>query len=620
MTELTEQFIPERGVCVSAWLAAFGDRLRHGDHQGAAALFLRDGYWRDLLAFTRHIRTMAGTEEIAATLERTLARARPEGFRVDPARTAPRDVTRAGTRTLESIVAFDTALGPASGVLRLVPDSRGPGGMRAWTLMTALDELAGHEEAVGARRPGGEDYSRDFAGDNWLDLREKACAYADREPAVVVVGAGQAGLAIAARLRARGVDTLVIDRHARIGDSWRKRYHALTLHNQVHVNHFPFMPFPPTFPVYIPKDMLANWFEFYAEAMELNVWTGTELAGGSYDEVAGAWRIAVHRSDGTQRVLRPRHVVFAVGVSSIPVRPELAGLDSFAGTVMHSGAYTDGGEWAGRKALVVGTGNSGHDVAHDLSASGAAVTLVQRSPTYVISIEEANKAYGLYDEGPPIEDCDLLVTASPYPVLLRTCQMLTAESRQADQALRDALSARGFRLHDGPDDSGHFMLYLRRGGGYYFNVGASDMIADGRIDVLQFADIERFVAEGARLKNGSVRSADLIVLATGYLNQGDVVRAHLGDDIAQRIGPVWGYGEDGELRNMWRRTAQPGLWFTAGSLAQSRIYSKYLAMQIKACEEGLLSRSLDTDAAQSEGPARSAHPYQGGPVSVDASL
>ncbi len=133
------------------------------------------------------------------------------------------------------------------------------------------------------------------------------------------------------------------------------------------------------------------------------------------------------------------------------------------------------------------------------------------------------------------------------------------------------------------------MMYLRRGGGYYFNVGCSDLIISGDVGLMQFADIDRFVVNGAQLKDGSVRPAELLVLATGYKNQQETVRLYLGDAIADKIGPVWGFDEGGELSNMWVRTAQPGLWFTAGSLAQCRIFSRYLAIQIKALEEGLLA-------------------------------
>jgi len=110
------------------------------------------------------------------------------------------------------------------------------------------------------------------------------------------------------------------------------------------------------------------------------------------------------------------------------------------------------------------------------------------------------------------------------------------------------------------------------------------------IGLLQFSDIAAFVAEGARMRTGETLAADLIVLATGYKGQEYLVSKLFGDDVAARVGPIWGFGDDQELRNMFMRTGQPGLWFIAGSFAQCRIYSKYLGLQIKACEVGLLSR------------------------------
>ena len=285
------------------------------------------------------------------------------GFALAPNRTAPRQVTRAGTPAIEAIFRFETAQGRGSGVVRLVTDAGE--GVKAWTLLTALDELKGHEETVGRARPTGQSYSRDFRGPNWLDLRKAAQAYADRDPEVLVVGGGQAGLSIAARLTQLQVDTLIVDREARVGDNWRNRYHALTLHNQVQVNHLPYMPFPPNWPTYIPKDKLANWFETYVESMELNYWTGTEFLGGTYDETEQRWTVTLRR-DGAARTLRPRHVVMATGVSGIPSIPDIPSLKNFAGTVLHSTQYQDGEAWSGKRAIVIGTGNSGHDIAQDL--------------------------------------------------------------------------------------------------------------------------------------------------------------------------------------------------------------------------------------------------------------
>jgi putative flavoprotein involved in K+ transport len=295
-------------------------------------------------------------------------------------------------------------------------------------------------------------------------------------------------------------------------------------------------------------------------------------------------------ADGSRRKIRPRHIVMATGVSGIPHLPELPGLADFAGTVLHSHAYADADGWTGKNAIVIGTGNSGHDIAQDLHSGGASVTLVQRSPTLIVNIEpSAQIPYALYDEGPSLEECDLIVTATPFAVARESHILMTAEARELDRDLLDGLEQRGFKLDFGDNGTGWQFLYLTRGGGYYFNVGCSDLIADGAIGLTQFTDIDRFVAEGARLKSGELLPAELIVLATGYKGQDVLVQQLFGDQVADRVGPIWGFGKDDELRNMFMRTGQPGLWFIAGSLAQCRIFSKYLGLQIKACEEGLIT-------------------------------
>src|SRR6266850_877736 len=398
------------------WLATFEKALEARDDLLLRTLFHADSHWRDVLALTWHIRTISGLDAIVRELKAHVGRARPAGFRTALHRTAPRHVTRAGTRAIEAIFEFETADGRGSGVLRLTPDEENT--LRAWTLLTALDEIKGFEERVGRSRPKGESYSRDFRGPNWLDLRKSAAAYVERDPIVLVVGGGQAGLSIAARLNQLHVDKLIVDRWQRIGDNWRNRYHALTLHNQVHVNHLPYMPFPPNWPAYIPKDKLAGWFEAYVESMELSYWTGTEFESGTYDEKENRWSVVLRRADGTKRDMRPRHVVMATGVSGIPSLPDIPTLRNFGGKVLHSSQYDDGESWKGKHALVIGTGNSGHDIAQDLYSSGAAVTLVQRSPTLIVNIEpSAQLVYAMYDEGPTLEDCDLIATSMPFSLM-----------------------------------------------------------------------------------------------------------------------------------------------------------------------------------------------------------
>ena len=571
------------------WLDDFAATLASRDRAGLAALFTEDCHWRDILAFDWDLRTISGAASIAERMASHVAKVAPRDLQLAGDRAPPRVVTRAGTPCIEAIFTFESAVGPCNGVVRIVPAGGGESGKpRAWTLMTSLDEIRGHEDPANGRRWQDVDWKRNFGGENWADRRRRAAAYADHDPAVLVVGAAQAGLMAAARLSMLGIDTLAIDREKRLGDSWRRRYHALTLHNETRVNHFPYMPFPRSWPVFIPKDMLANWFELYAEAMELNVWTGTELTGARFDEAARRWTVTLKRADGSVRTMHPRHIVFCNGVSTIPKWPDLPGIEEFRGTIRHSGDYGSGLEWKGKRALVLGTGTSGHDVAQDLAVSGAAeVSIIQNGPTLVVSLKEAQAPYALYDEAISFEDCDLLATASPYQVYARSHQQLTIQNAEADKVLLDGLKKRGFKLTSGPDGTGWQIMYGNRGGGYYFDAGCSQMIVDGRVGLIQFADIDRFCAEGVRMKDGTVRAADLIVFATGYLGQKEAVRPVLGDEVTERIGPVWGFDQEGELAGMWRPTGQPGIWFLAGGLAQCRIFSKVLALQIKARELGI---------------------------------
>ncbi len=487
-------------IATENWLAQFESALAKSDDILLKTLFHPESYWRDVLALSWNLQTVNGADAILRELKARAISAAPSAFRIDPDRTAPRRVTRAGTNTIEAIFKFETAQGRGSGILRLIADAGG-NRLKAWTLLTALDELKGFEEQQGRSRPRGQAYSRDFRGPNWLDLRKAAAEYADRDPDVLVVGGGQAGLSIAARLRQLQIDTLIVDREARIGDNWRNRYHALTLHNQVQVNHLPYMPFPPNWPVYIPKDKLANWFEAYVDAMELNYWTGIEFESGAYDEAKGRWSVVLRQTDGGKRDMHPRHVVMATGLSGIPNLPDIPRLRNFAGTVLHSSQYGDGETWKNKKALVIGTGNSGHDIAQDLYSSGAEVTLVQRSSTLITNIEpSAQLAYAAYNEG-TLEDNDLIATSMPLVLAKKSHVMITEQSKKFDRELLDGLERVGFKLDFGDGETGWQFKYLTRGGGYYFNVGCSDLVVRGEIGLRQFSDIESFVAEGARMKS-----------------------------------------------------------------------------------------------------------------------
>jgi cation diffusion facilitator CzcD-associated flavoprotein CzcO len=581
-----------------AWLTAFGAALEAGDAGAIAECFIEDAHWKDILTFGWEFRIHSGIRAIEDGFERALALTPARGVRLARDRIAPRMVKRSANKVVEAFFDFDTEAGRAGAFVRVLLDEDNPRASRAWLLLTTLQELRGHEERIGDRRPTGVEYSRNFAGDNWLDQRVKAQAYDVREPEVLIVGGGQAGLILAARLRQMGVDALIVERNARVGDNWRNRYHSLTLHNEVWANSMPYMPFPPTWPTFLPKDKLAGWLEGYAEFMELNVWTATEFVSGSYDEATGVWSARVRRADGSERTLRVPHLVLASGsVSGVPRVPALPGLATFAGEVIHSSAFTSGIPYEGKRAIVFGTGNSGHDVAQDLYSNGAAeVTIVQRSPTCVVSlVPSGTLVYALYAEG-PVEDMDLITAAVPYPVLKDAYQFLTRKTCELDRELLEGLHAAGFETDFEPDGTGFHMRYLRTGGGYYINVGCSDLIAERKIRLAQARDIVTLEPGGVQLADGGLIGADLIVLATGYENQQEAVRRMLGDDAADRLGPVWGFDEHHFMRNMWRRTPQPGFWIMGGALNECRLYSKFLALQISADLAGILPPEPDNSS------------------------
>mgnify|MGYP001261742523 FL=1 len=575
---------------VDNWLKSFNESILQQKNKDESIkilsnLFFEDSHWRDILALTWKIQTVSGKSKIIEDLYNNILDVSAKDFQIDQERTPPREVIRGGKSVIEVILKFNTKFGECEGIVRLYEDHEEQRQFKAWSFLTALSELnnSNNKEL--------EKYQNTLEGPNWLDKRNKDRLFNNREPEVIVVGSGQAGLSIAARLKQQDIDTLIVDKNERVGDNWRNRYHSLKLHNQTHVNHLPYMPFPSTWPTYIPKDKLAGWFEYYVESMELNVWTNTRFIGAEYKEDKKYWNVKLKLSDGTIKIMKPKHIVMAVGVSSVPNRTKIPGINDYKGKVIHSVDYDSGKDYNGKNVLVYGTGTSAHDVAQDLYVHGANVKIVQRSPSMVVNVEpSAQLPYQLYSEGPNIDDCDLITISTPLQVLKKTHQLLTEKTKRIDKPLLDKLTSVGFNLEYGEENSGWQFKYLTRGGGYYFNVGASDLIADGKIKVIQFSDIEKFVSTGIEIKSGEKFNIDLMITATGYKGQEYVVEELFGKSVVDKIGPIWGFDDERqELRNMWMQTKQPGLWFHAGSLAQCRIFSKFLALQIKAIQDGIIS-------------------------------
>jgi len=413
----------------------------------------------------------------------------------------------------------------------------------------------------------------------------------------LIAGAGQGGLTAAARLKMLGVDVLIVDSEVRIGDNWRQRYHQLVLHDPVWYDHMPYVNFPPHWPIFTPKDKLAEFLELYAKLLELNVWTETNLSSSSWDEGRREWTVTLNRrkEDGSTeaRTLHPRHIIQATGHSGKINFPSIPGLESFAGDrLCHSSSFPGAAPNSrGKKAVVIGCCNSGHDIAQDFYEKGYDVTMVQRSSTCVVSSESITDIglKGLYDEnGPSVDDADLWLFAFPSSLFKAQQVKLTAVQNAHDWATLDGLKAAGFALDNGPNDAGLLMKYFHRGGGYYIDVGASRLIIDGKIRIKQGQEIKQILPNGLEFVDGDKLDADEIVFATGYQNMRTQTQVIFGEEVASRVGDVWGFDDEGEMRTIWRRSGHPGFWFMGGNLALCRYYSRILALQIKAIEEGIV--------------------------------
>ncbi|MDT9592721.1 NAD(P)/FAD-dependent oxidoreductase [Nocardioides zeae] len=593
-----ERTTPDVDATVDRWLEDFATAVGDGDPGAAPTLFDDDAWWRDLLAFTWDLRTAHGLSAIARLLADGSV-----GGALAPVRAGAASLVDSGAEPwIQAVVDLETPVLRGRGVLRLVERD---GAWKAWTLLTAAESLVGHEERTGTRRPAGGAQGADRLGRGWADGRRRRHELADGDPAVLVVGAGHSGLGLAARLGCMGVDTLVVDRNERIGDNWRHRYDSLVLHDPVWYDHLPYVPFPSSWPVFTPKDKLADWLESYAGTMDLNVWTGTELVDSSFDPGTGTWTVTLTGPQGT-RTIRPRHVVLATGVSGTePNVPDLPGAADFDGTLCHSSGFPRGADLAGRRAVVVGSCNSGHDIAQELYEKGAAVTMVQRSPTYVVSVAASGMAMaGLYDEtGPPTDVADLLGASFPFAAVPEVHRATTAAMAEVDRDILTRLEQVGFLLSSGIDGTGALQLFLQKGGGYYIDVGASALLADGLIGLRSGVGVARVTPGGLELDDGTSIDADLVVLATGYQSMVATARRLLGDEVAGRCGPVWGLDEEGELRGVWRRSGHDGLWFMGGNLAMARFYGGFLALQILAAEVGAAVPDPSTNDARRDDPA-----------------
>ena len=514
-----------------AILDEFGTALEQGDIAKACDMFQGDCYWRDLVTFTWNLKTMEGKDEIADMLTHQLDKTKPAAWKLAEGE-APTEEDGVTTAWIQ----FETEVARGYGLMRLKGD-------KIWTLLTTMVELKGHEEPAGSNRPLGAKHGAAKNRETWAEEREREVAELGykTQPYCLIIGGGQGGIAMGARLRQLGVPTIIVERNERPGDSWRNRYKSLCLHDPVWYDHLPYIKFPENWPVFAPKDKIGDWLEMYTKVMELNYWTRTTAKSAEFDEATQEWTVVVDR-DGEEVVLKPKQLVMATGMSGKKRMPEFPGMDKFKGVQQHSSEHNGPDEWTGKKVVVVGSNNSAHDICAALWEHDADVTMVQRSSTHIVKSDSLMEiGLGpLYSEeavrnGVTTEKADLIFASLPYRILHEFQIPAYEQMKERDKDFYDGLEKAGFWLDWGDDGSGLFMKYLRRGSGYYIDVGASQLIIDGKVK-LKRGQVEKLDEAGVVLDDGTHLEADLVVYATGYNSMNGWVADLMGQEQADQLG------------------------------------------------------------------------------------
>ncbi|KAG2140309.1 putative dimethylaniline monooxygenase (N-oxide-forming) [Suillus cothurnatus] len=508
----------------STWLSALicdlsspGFILKHS--------FTNDSYWRDIIGIHSRFSHFARTSKNPAIF-----------------------LSSRCCCTAKSVPTLARFIAQCTGVFTLTQSE--DSSWKAWSFVTMMDRLYGVVERFGVHTP----LCRPAEWNTTMDYT------------AVVVGAGQCGLSVAARLENLGISTLVLERSGAIGDSWRYRYESLETNT--------------------PRAYRLLVFMYLTLA---------HISAASYDASSSTWTLSISLSGKASVTVTARHLIGATGIGTtggaLPFTPSIPGKRSFLGSIIHSSEYRFSTCAGAQKVVVVGAGCSAHDIAQDMATHGSQTVLVQRSPTAVVSRQMIDRLLSGYvgQDAPPTEIADRFYVAVPFSTL-RNSQYDTMQIHaHVDQDLRENLSRHGYLL-PGPEDNLVHRLSVRRGG-YYIDRGCAKLITSGKITVKSGHEISHFSPTGLVFDDGSRVMADLVIFATGYSKTTikQVAKRLFGSQVADAVYDLGGWDSDCELAGVWRPTGHDGLWFAEGDLFAARFYSQFLALQIMAREMGLIS-------------------------------
>ncbi|TVY46827.1 putative indole-3-pyruvate monooxygenase [Lachnellula occidentalis] len=572
-TSTRDEIDPES--IAKTWLENLQAKISQGQLEDVSDLFIDDSWWRDIVGLSWNITTKRGMSKISQYLQSQVSKSGFGKFDViHQGVLQPRLSDLGGLIWIESGFTFETKAGTGRGILRLA--NTGPQQWKAWIVHTTLEELSGFPE---------QSPQESSTAHETKDIQGRFASANTRS--------GQSGLALAARLKALNVKTLTVDKALQIGDSWNNRYKSIKSHTPRYTDHYPYLDYPSDFPDFLTRNNIISWMDHYRKVMGLNVELGVTVGKIDYDNSLRHYTVEIDSQDGTKRVVTPHHVVLATGLlSDIPVRPEFENEGSFDGQIYHSSSHQSASQipnLEGKKIVIIGSGTSAHDIAQDFVARGArAVTMIQRSPHFLISTESQDTFVLAGWKAMPTRDADLVGTSFPQAIALTLMLGGTKMMAQHDAALLSEMEKAGMAIKRGEDGIGILHHQLLKAGHFYIDQGACKMIADGRIKVKQSQEgAKGFDQKSVVLGNGTLIEADVVVLATGFYPAANLTERIMGKEFSAKIGEIASMDEEDERVACWRPSAAPGFWYMTGSFLWSRTFSRPLALQIKAIEEGL---------------------------------
>ncbi|KAJ9611204.1 hypothetical protein H2200_004387 [Cladophialophora chaetospira] len=568
---------------VSSWLAALDKQPKNGLSTNISDLFIQDSWWRDLVGVSWDIAAKNGIESIKQYLKSsTTGFGQLEAVKDGGLQSTLMDMY--GMIWVQGGFTFKTRDGSGKGFVRLI--NVGEKQWKAWTVFTQLEKLNNQDEIDKRRLK--QDYTQ-------TQLFNPLNGEKNVEPQVLIIGAGQAGLTLAAQLKHMGIKALLVDKLPRLGDFWRSRYSTVRTHTPSYTDHYPFLKFPTTWPRWVPQDKIASWMEHYGQIMELDYMLDTTVKNISFDDQSRLYTVVVENTSGTY-TYHPRHLVLATGVfAEKPIIPDIPGKDTFTGQIYHSKYHKSAGDipsLSEKRIVIVGSGTSGHDIAQDFVNSGArSVSIVQRNAIFSMSATSLEEAYFSLWKTPGItaEEADIISNSFPTAVVRALNIGQTAMMEERDKDVIAGMERAGMKIKHAKEVGYGFVDHLLvKTGHFYIDQGAMSMIVDGRIKIHQCDDgVREFVAGGLVLGNGKKVDADIIVLATGYQRNVATVKELMGEEVAEKVGDLGYLDSEQERIGWWRPTGFPGLWYMTGSFVWCRQFSPILALQISAIEQGL---------------------------------